>query len=138
MTVDEMKTKLGEIANQITELEQVELTLYAELGKEVMPELEEDSTHAPLVAKINEVIGKSTGLRQDETSLNDEYQKQLKACTCLYCNTVNSAGSAFCDECGKKLGEIPPGYCTECEHKNSPDMNFCGICGSKLSKSEPQ
>ena len=128
-----MKARLGEIADQITELEQTEFALYAELGKEVLPELEQDSAHAPLAAKINEVISERDGLRQEETSLNDEYQKQLESCTCLYCDYVNDVGSAFCAECGQKLGEIPPGYCTECGWKNSPDMNFCGKCGAPIS-----
>ena len=138
MTFDEMKTKLEEIASQIAGLEQDEFNLCAELGKKILPELAQHSVHAPLAAKINETISKKNGLRQEETALNDEYQKQIKECTCLYCNAVNSVGSAFCEECGKKLGEIPPGYCTECGWKNSPDMNFCGKCGSKLSKPEPQ
>lgn len=138
MTFDEMKAKIEEIAGQIAGLEQTELILYAELGKKIMPELAQDSEYAPLVGKINETIEKGALLRREENSLNDEYQKLLKACTCLYCNAVNSVGSVFCEECGKKLGEIPPGYCTGCGCQNNPEMNFCGKCGLKLSKPEPQ
>ena len=136
MSFEEMKEKLAEIAGLIAELEQTELALYAELGKKVMPELAEDSDHAPLVGKINETTEKRAGLRRDEVALNEEYEKQIKACTCLYCDAVNSVGSAFCEQCGKKLGEIPPGYCTECGWKNDPGMNFCGKCGAKLSQPE--
>ena len=138
MTFDEMKARLEEITGLIAELDQTELTLCAELGKKIMPELAQDSEHAPLVGRINEAIEKRDGLCQEEIALNEEYERQIKACTCLYCNAVNTAGSAFCEECGKKLGEIPPGYCTGCGWKNNPEMNFCGKCGLKLSKPEPQ
>ncbi|MCL2517229.1 MAG: zinc ribbon domain-containing protein [Oscillospiraceae bacterium] len=138
MTFDEMKAKIEEITGQISELEQTELTLCAELGKKIIPELAQDSEHAPLVWKINEAIEKRAGLNREKNSLNEEYQKQIKACTCFYCGTINNVGSAFCEECGKKLGELPPGYCTGCGWQNGPDMNFCGKCGSKLSKAEPQ
>ena len=138
MALDEMKVKLAEIAGLIAELEQAEFALYAELGKTVMPELARDGEHAPLMGKINETIEKRAGLLRDETALNEEYQQQLKACTCLYCDAVNSVGSAFCEQCGKKLGEIPPGYCTECGWKNNPEMNFCGKCGARLTKPEAQ
>ena len=138
MDLDEIKAKSEEAAAQITELEQAEFTFYAELGKAVMPEIAEDSEHAPLVGKINETIEKRAELRRREVSLNEEYQELIKACTCLYCDRVNSVGSVFCEECGKKLGEIPPGYCTECGWKNDPQMNFCGKCGAKLSQPEPQ
>ena len=138
MSFDEMKEKLADIAAQIDELEQTEQSLYAELGKKVMPELDQDSEHAPLAEKIKETTEKISELRRDEIALDEEYQEQIKACTCLYCDALNSAGSAFCEQCGKKLGEIPPGYCTECGWKNDPNMNFCGKCGAKLAKQEEQ
>ena len=138
MTFEEMKEKLAEMAGQIDELEKTEFALCAELGKKILPELDQDSEHAPLVGKINETIEKRAELRREEVSLNEEYQNLIKACTCLYCDAVNSVGSAFCEQCGKKLGEIPPGYCTECGWKNDPNMNFCGKCGAKLAKSEEQ
>lgn len=133
-----MKARIEEITAQIAELEQIELSLYTELGRNVMPDIDQDSEHAPFVSKINKVINKIVSLRREKNSLNEEYQAQIKACTCLYCDTVNAVGSVFCEECGKRLGEIPPGYCTGCGWKNNPDMNFCGKCGSKLSKSEAQ
>ena len=138
MTFDEMKARLEEITGLIAELDQTELTLCAELGKKIMPELAQDSEHAPLAGKINEAIEKRAVLGQEEIALNEEYQRQIKACTCLYCSAVNTADSAYCEECGKKLGEIPPGYCTGCGWNNNPEMNFCGKCGLKLSKPEPQ
>ena len=134
MTLDETKAKLDEINGLIAELEKTEFDLCAELGKKIIPEIAKDSEHAPLAAKINEAIEKRVVLCKEEAALNEEYQLQLKANTCLYCNAINTAGSAFCEECGKKLGEIPPGYCTECGWNNNPEMNFCGKCGSKLSK----
>ena len=34
-------------------------------------------------------------MSREKNSLNEGYQKQIKACTCLYCGTINNVGFAL-------------------------------------------
>jgi len=131
MTRDEIKINIDKIKEQIEQLEQSQMQSYAELGWKVMPELPE-GTHAELVQQIKASERTLSDLRNDQASLETEYQERIIAQTCLYCDSVNSDDSAFCEECGKKLGEKPKGYCDECKTRNNPEQRFCGQCGARL------
>ena len=131
MTRDEIKTYLEEIAGQIVSFKKSETQLYAKLGKNVLPELEEGK-FSELVAEIKEITDKLIFLKNEQASLESEYQKRVIEATCFYCESVNSEGSVFCEECGKKLGEKPKEYCETCGKMNSPGQKFCGECGTRL------
>lgn len=132
MTLDEMKTRLGEIAGQMTDLEQTEYEAYAELGRVVLPELEGRGTHAEIVSRIRETSEKLSALKVETASLEAEQKHRIAAITCYKCNTVSSEGAAFCEECGAKLGEKPKEYCEACGTMNHPGQKFCGECGARL------
>lgn len=68
--------------------------------------------------------------------------------TCPLCGTENPPGSAFCDQCGAKLGAapapVPPPHmvtpmpaaagmtCPTCGQSYLPGEAFCGECGAQL------
>jgi predicted ATPase/class 3 adenylate cyclase len=52
---------------------------------------------------------------------------------CRYCDSDNSATSAFCSACGKPLGLA----CIACGHVNRPDSRFCGKCSKPLEPAAP-
>ena len=133
MTRDEIKINLDGIIEQLNKLEQSETQSYAELGRKVLPGLAE-GTHTDLIAQIRMTEKKLMALRNDQLSLESEYQQSIIAATCFYCKAINSDGAVFCEECGKKLGEKPKEYCEACSTMNYPGQKFCGECGAKLAE----
>lgn len=133
MTIDEMKTKLGEIDGKITELEQSELQAYADLGRKLFAELDENTEHVELVSRIREASEKLEAIRKERNDSKVEYEQRLAELTCYSCKAVNPEGAAFCEECGAKLGEKPKEYCEGCGTMNHPGQKFCGECGAKLA-----
>ena len=135
MTRDEIKVNLEQITEQIEKLEHDENQSYAELGRILLPELtDEEGEHAELVARIRITEKRLIALRDDQLSMEADYQKQLIASTCFYCKAVNADGAAFCEECGKRLGEKPREYCDNCGTMNHSHQKFCGECGTKLAE----
>ncbi|MEM4973270.1 MAG: zinc ribbon domain-containing protein [Candidatus Hadarchaeales archaeon] len=54
---------------------------------------------------------------------------------CPHCKNLNPAGSTYCKECGRPLGEeIPyqPIYCPHCKSVNKPGSTYCNSCGKKI------
>ena len=132
MLTEEIKVKLNDIAEQISELKQSERQIYAELGKKLFPEVSGNPEHAEIAAQINEINEKLNGFREEQANLQGEYNRRIAALTCYYCKTVNADGSSYCEECGAKLGEKPKEYCESCGTMNHPGQKFCGECGTKL------
>jgi RNA polymerase subunit RPABC4/transcription elongation factor Spt4 len=135
MNFDEIKTKIGEIADEITDLERAELLSCAELGRKLLLDLGDNPEYAAFVEKIKGIYAKLSRLRDEQSALDIEYQQKLEAVTCYYCKTVNLEGAAFCEECGSKLGK-PREYCDSCKTMNRPEQKFCGECGAKLDDPE--
>lgn len=133
MNPEEIKAKTDDMARQIAGLEQTELTAYAELGQKLLPEIAQNSEHAPLVEQIRATDGKLAALREELAALETEYKKRLAALTCFSCKALNQEGAAFCEACGTKLGVKPKEYCEGCGTLNRPDQKFCGECGAKLA-----
>ena len=132
MTLHELKTKSEETAAQITGFEHDALALYAELGQKLLLSLPEGSEYAPLADEIKNLNAKLDGLREEQSSMDREYQEKLVALTCFACDMVNPEGARFCEGCGAKLGEPPKEYCKACNTMNRPGQKFCGECGAKL------
>jgi len=131
MTREEIKINLEQIIEQISKLEQSESQLYTDLGRKVLPDLPDDA-YPELVAEIKLIENNLIGRRYEQNSLEKQYQQIIIAATCFYCKAVNADGSAFCEECGKRLGEKPKEYCEACGTMNHPGQKFCGECGTKL------
>jgi len=131
MTHEEMNIKIGEIADQITQLEKSKNEIYAELGKKVFPNLA-DGEYPDIVEQIKLADEKMNALRDDQDFIEAEYKRIIESYTCFLCKTVNNEGAVFCAECGAKLGAKPREYCEKCETMNNPGQKFCGECGAKL------
>jgi class 3 adenylate cyclase/tetratricopeptide (TPR) repeat protein len=52
---------------------------------------------------------------------------------CSNCETENSEGLKFCNECGTALKKP----CASCGFENAPAAKFCGQCGAALGSSTP-
>ena len=131
MTHEEIHVKIGEIADQITKLEQSKNEAYAELGKQVFPNLA-DGEYAEISAQIKAADEKLAALRGEQKTIEAEYRRLVESYTCFFCKTVNGEGAVFCAECGSKLGEKPREYCDNCGTMNNTGQKFCGECGTKL------
>ena len=51
---------------------------------------------------------------------------------CPNCNTMMSANSKFCPECGNKVEIKKPSFCIECGQPIIEGSKFCANCGSKI------
>ena len=51
---------------------------------------------------------------------------------CPNCNTMMSANSKFCPECGNKVEIKKPSFCTECGQPIIEGSKFCANCGNKI------
>src|SRR4030095_9850231 len=49
---------------------------------------------------------------------------------CSQCQTENSHGASFCDECGSALDTS----CPHCNEPNRPHAKFCKKCGQRLGQ----
>jgi len=133
MSLDEIKIKIGEIAEEIANLENSEQIAYADLGRRILPELEGNAEYAAFTDRIKGLSTRLINLKFDESELEKEQKRRFDALTCFKCKTVNLEGAVFCEECGVKLGEKPREYCEACGTMNRPDQKFCGECGAKLT-----
>ena len=136
MTMDEITARLQELADQITEQQQTEQRLMAELGRAALPELADRPEFEPGVSQAREAGEKLAGLLEEQDALTKEKADSLAALTCFMCKTVNQDGAVFCEECGARLGEKPREYCEECGTMNHAGQKFCGECGAKLRSAD--
>ena len=132
MTMDEISARLQDLVDQITEQQQTEQHLLAELGRKALPELVNNPAFEPDAANAREAVEKLAGLLEERAALTKEKADKLTALTCFMCKTVNQEDAAFCEECGAKLGEKPREFCEACETMNHPGQKFCGECGARL------
>lgn len=56
--------------------------------------------------------------------------------SCPSCQTANSAGAKFCQNCGQPMAP-PKVHCTNCGHELSPGVKFCPECGTPSAGSAP-
>lgn len=57
---------------------------------------------------------------------------------CTECQTANSPGSKFCNNCGAKLPLGTHIICSNCSTSNPIDRIFCDHCGTRLIPEEPK
>ena len=136
LSCDEIKIRIGEISDEITDLEKAELLSYADLGRKLLPEIRETTEYEAYVDRIKGISARLSFLRTEQSALDIEYKRRIEALTCFYCKTVNLEGAVFCEECGAKLGEKPREYCDVCKTMNRPEQKYCGECGAKLADPE--
>ncbi|MBI3162314.1 MAG: zinc ribbon domain-containing protein [Chloroflexi bacterium] len=57
---------------------------------------------------------------------------RLKALTCEYCHTANSAGRPSCVACGAPLGNVQPTTCRNCGYVVKQTDRICPNCNQSL------
>lgn len=60
-----------------------------------------------------------------------------KDLTCPECQSVNTPGSKFCNNCGHRLPPSTSLICPNCSTPNPRDRFYCDNCGSRLVKESP-
>jgi RNA polymerase subunit RPABC4/transcription elongation factor Spt4 len=133
MTREELKINIDQTAQKTNELKLFLQNVYAELGRELYPALAEGE-HTQITGKIKTTEANLLALNSEQSAMENEYRRLIETVTCFYCKTINADDAAFCEECGKKLGEKPREYCEGCGTVNNPGQKFCGECGAKLKE----
>jgi len=136
---DDPDTKIFNATNELNELQQRELQLYAEIGRKMIPSVRDRPEFAAIINELNENQKKQVQIKEKLRAAEEEKKEkkrkekeQLEARTCPNCSFVNPEGSKFCQECGEKLGTLSKSICPKCGTENSPQSRFCSECGNKL------
>lgn len=139
MPKDDPNVKLFQSQSEISELQNRELELYAEIGKKAYPEVKDQAGYADLVTELQftqKKLRTAQDALQDAKSVKSEQelkeQELLKIRTCPNCDTLNPEGVKFCQECGARLNQSTKAKCAECGAEFSIGTRFCGGCGSQL------
>lgn len=139
MPQDSPDTKIFNANNELNELQQRELKLYAEIGKKVISDIGNRPEFTDIVAELQENQKRQIRVREILKAAEEEKeekqrkeQEEKEALTCPNCYNVNQEGVKFCQECGTKLGAPSKSTCPDCGTKNPPETRFCGECGRKL------
>lgn len=139
MPKDDPDVKLFQSQSEISDLQNRELELYAEIGRKVFPTIMDQAEYSDLVAELN-FTQKKLRVVQDElkaaqnskTEQEQKEQEQLKNRTCPNCDSVNPEGVKFCQECGARLNLSTKVKCQGCGAEFPTGTRFCGECGSQL------
>jgi membrane protease subunit (stomatin/prohibitin family) len=139
MPKDDPNVKLFQSQSEISDLQNRELELYAEIGRKVLPSIKNQAEYSDLIAELN-FTRKKLQTAQDElkaaqnvkTEQEQREQEQLKSRTCPNCDTVNPEGVKFCQECGARLNLSTKVKCQGCGAEFPAGTRFCGECGSQL------
>jgi len=139
MPKDDPNVKLFQSQNEISDLQNRELELYAEIGKKAFPAVRDQAEYGDLVQELT-LVQKKLVLAKDElraaqnskTEQEQKEQEALKSRTCPDCGTVNPEGVKFCKECGAKMILSIKLTCSGCSAEYPAGTRFCGECGMKL------
>lgn len=133
MPQDNPDVKLMKIQSDLSDLQNQETELYAEIGKQSLlknsgqfPELE---NRLKLVqANLADVHSRLEAAQSEKSKKEQEDLRAEEQCTCPECGYRNSEGVKFCQECGAKLGVS---HCRRCGAVLAPGTRFCGECGTR-------
>lgn len=138
MPQDDPDVKVMNAQTQVSELQQQELDLYAQIGKRA---LEKDGLQAygelgqrlALVqSNLSEAKAALQTAQEEKQQQEDQKRNALAQRTCPECGYENPEGVKFCQECGTKLGVPADSICPDCGASNPRGTKFCGECGRRL------
>lgn len=139
MPKDDPNTKLFQAQNEINDLQNKELELYAEIGKKAYPDICNNQEYSELTAELNYTRKKLAAAREElaaaqniKTEQEKLEQESVKSRTCPNCETLNPEGVKFCQECGARLNLAVKIQCRDCGAEFPAGTRFCGECGSQL------
>jgi hypothetical protein len=139
MPKDDPATKLFQAQSEISELQNRELELYAEIGKKAYQDICNNTNYSDLVTelqytqkKLITVQEELTAAKNFKTEQEQKEQEDIKSRTCTNCETLNPEGLKFCQECGAKLNLVTKIKCQQCGVEFPAGTRFCGECGGQL------
>ena len=139
MPQDDPNVKLFQSQSEISELENKELELYAQIGKKLYPSIAEQPEYSDLVTELKYTQKKLQTVKADfqsartiKSEQEQKEQEQLISRTCPNCETLNPEGVKFCQECGARLNLSSKIKCVECGAEFPIGTRFCGECGRQL------
>lgn len=132
MPQDDPNTKLFTLGNELSDLQQQETQLYADIGKKAFESILENPAYSDILEELQSVQRRLKQIQNQLKAAQEEkenLEKKAEALLCPECGTENPEGVKFCKECGCKMGDI---FCGKCGTKNPPQTKFCSECGNKL------
>lgn len=139
MPKDDPDIKAFQAQTEITDLENREQELYAEIGKKEFPRIQDNPEYSTLVQELVTLQKNLQTARfelqrvQSEKAEKDLLEKEgLLSRTCSNCDFLNPEGVKFCQECGSSLGKANKIKCPNCNTDYPPGTRFCGECGNQL------
>ncbi len=139
MPKDDPNIKLFQAQNEINDLQNKELELYAEIGRKILPEISGKQEYSDLVTELNYTQKKLAAAREElADAQNTKSEQEIKekealiSRTCPNCDTLNPEGVKFCQECGARLNLTAKVRCQACGAEFPTGTRFCGECGSQI------
>lgn len=139
MPQDDPNVKLFQSQSELSELENKEQELYAQIGKKLYSTIAEQPEYSDLVAELKFTQKKLQTMKAEiqaaqtiKAEQEQKEQEQVKGRTCPNCETLNPEGVKFCQECGAKLNLSTKIKCLECGAEFPIGTRFCGECGRQI------
>ena len=137
MPQDDPAVQLLNAQTELDGYQKQEQELYAQIGKSAV-----DSKGLEAFGQLGEKLAlvqaniaaaqqKLSGAKAEQDAKKKAEDEAAAALTCPSCGHVNPTGTAFCGECGTKLGAPAKTFCTSCGAELAPGTKFCGACGAK-------
>jgi len=133
MPQDDPDVKLMNVRTELSDLENQETAIYAQIGKLTLakgsgqfPEFEEKLRAVQTGQKEAQIRLKAAEKEKEQKEKEEQMAEQQS--TCSSCGFRNPEGVRFCQECGTKLGVVS--VCRACGAKLTPGVRFCGECGA--------
>ncbi len=133
MPQDDPDVKLMTAQSELSELQQQETELYAQIGRQALAQAagrfpEQENKLRLIRETILAAQQKLASAQEEKQARKAAEQAQDAARTCPQCGNYNAEGTKFCQECGAKLGGA---NCRQCGASLAPGTRFCGGCGAK-------
>jgi RNA polymerase subunit RPABC4/transcription elongation factor Spt4 len=141
----ERRRKLGQLGNQIKNLQTEMKQLTEALGLQVLSLYDAGKISHPELARLCERIDElRSEITERRTELNEiKAQTSTATTTCPKCQAQMASESEFCPKCGSSVRTQPPPAstpsptvtrlrCPKCKTVLSEGTGFCPTCGVKL------
>lgn len=135
MPQDDPEVKLLNVQSEISELEQQETELLAEIGQKAYAEnpavWPQDEKLRLIRSNLASAKERLFALQEEKKALELAKQAESSETLCPNCGFQNPEGTKFCQECGTKLSAAQRTNCPNCGAALTPNARFCGECGMK-------
>lgn len=140
MPQDDPAVKLMNVQSEVSELQNQEKDLYAEIGKSAIAKYGSEgfgdtAERLRLVqSNLAAAQAKLSATKAEQEAKAAAEKEQMAARVCPSCGFENQEGMKFCQECGTKLGIKAKTFCTSCGAELAPGTRFCGECGARQAE----